>query len=393
MNSSMGRIKKLFSRRIALFALIALSVIFCFANLTSSPLAVWDEYTNFNVVYDTIGSENPLLLQLNGEPFFEKPPLWYYLAIFSTKLFGVHNLSLRIISALSGFFMILTVFYLGWKMFSYRAGIIAGFGLLATQHLWIVNHSIFSSHTLRTADLDALQLLFILLTVVAHFKFIKSNNHRWLITSGVLTGLGFLTKGPFALLPLCILNATLLIQTGKAALPVLLKANILTGAMILVTTAPWYLYMLSRFGNEFISRHIAYHLIQRTSEAIEGHHGNALFYITLLFRKDFFFSGELLLLSSIIFLRPGRYRPKLNNNFSLVYCLIAVLLMMLTTIVIQTKLSWYIFPLYPFAALLIGKMYADLSDQKMVISKILRIITIVLLVIQMGITGYTILVQ
>ncbi|MFC1780553.1 hypothetical protein ACFLY9_02570, partial [Patescibacteria group bacterium] len=66
--------------------LLILSFIFCFYNLSRPPLETWDEYTNFNVIYDTVESSSgfnapALNLSLNQDPFLEKPPLWYYLTM------------------------------------------------------------------------------------------------------------------------------------------------------------------------------------------------------------------------------------------------------------------------------------------------------------------------
>lgn len=375
--------------------LVILSALFSFANLTTQPLAIWDEYTNFNVVYDTIDSDSGLVLQYNGEPFFEKPPLWYWLTMEATNLWGINNFSVRVVSATAGFLSILLVCYLGWKMFSPKAGIVAGFVMLATPQLFLRNTHIFATHTFRSADLDALQILFMLLTTLSLYCItLNRNRYIWAIFSGIFTGLAFLTKGPFAFIPpllffmFSLLNFTrekpLIVRGLQPAASCLLFA-----VSCLLIIIPWHLAMVHHYGSEFITNYLSYHMLSRTTQALEGHHESLLFYLKLLFRKDFFFSGEVLFIAMISL--ALKYKRKLLQSFGLFYSYGTVLSLLIIITLIQTKLAWYLLPLYPFTALLIGKFWECISERKELRFKTLSVLITIVLLVQIVFVGWKIL--
>jgi len=349
---------------ISLTILLSLSIIFCFTNLKSQKLERWDEYTNFSVVYDTIESDDELILTQNGEPFFEKPPLWYYLSIASTELFGLNLFALRFVSALSGVLLIMFIWYMGYKMFSFTSGIVAGFSLLATSHLFIPNPAgVFSSHTLRSADLDALQLLFIMISAFS-FYMILSQPKKWLFwtsISSIYTSLAFLTKGPFALLPPLLFFSYIAIQQvldkKDKALNNCQWKNIVIifitflGQSLLIT-APWHIAMYIRFKDEFVSSYFGYHMLIRGFTTIEEHYGRFYYYIRILLDPRFGFLGIATIISSIIIIK--NFGMKILHSYPLYMTLGGLSICFLIISIIQTKLAWYVFYLYPLGALLVG---------------------------------------
>ncbi|MBN2016504.1 glycosyltransferase family 39 protein [Candidatus Dojkabacteria bacterium] len=379
--------------------LLALAIFFCFYKLSKPELETWDEYIYFGVIYDTVESRDHLILKKNNwytfrkecpdlsedqassptctytkqtsDKFFEKPLLWFYLALISTKVFGINNFSVRIISALSGLGIVALVFYLGWKMFSYKAGLVAAFSTLATRHLFLESSKIFSTHSFRTADMDALQLLLIMLSFWSFWqsmRFTREKKYSLLALAGILTGLGLLTKGPFALIPLITFSLYQLLNYKRAKIKQLLISFLIIIFTLLIITLPWHIYMHIRFGEEFWNSYIGYHVIKRGISSLEGHTEPWYFYITLLFRKDFFFSGELLLVSLAYLVK--KYSASLVTiNYSLFSCLIAPFITLILITIIQTKISWYVFPAYPFMFLLIGKSFEEFFGIK---NKVLR---------------------
>lgn len=375
--------------KILLFTiLLCTTSILCFYNLSKPPLALWDEYTNFNVVCDTLDSDNTLILKKSDNYFFEKPPLWYYLTMFSAKIFGLNNFSIRFISAVSGFFLIMLIFYLGWKMFSYNAGIIAAFSTLAARHLFLANPYIFSTHSLRSADLDALLLLFIILSALGFYNFIKlKNKYFWLITAAIFSGFGFLTKGPFALIPAIAFFTFQLINHKKVSFKKIIKQFLIFNFTFLILVLPWHIYMYAKFRNEFLDNYFFYHVLNRGISALEGHNEGIFFYIRLLFRRDFFFSGEIFLLAVIYLI--SKYKSLIIKDFKLFFCFTASLLVILIISTVQTKLSWYIFPFYPFAALIIGKFFNDLPLIRVKWIEVLIILIIIITIILQIVSALT----
>jgi len=351
------------SKKLHLLILIFITFIFSFFNVSKSKIEVWDEYTNFNVVYDTIKSKSFPLLTLQDEYFLEKPPLWYWLTIFSTKIFGINNFSLRSISALSGFCLILITYSLGKKIFSHKVGLISSLALLSIRQLFIVNTSLFSTHLIRSADLDSLQILFLLLTTFSLIRlYEEEKNNFWIIISAILTSLGFLTKGPFSLIPISIyilfyiLNRKLIVKDRF-----LINVSIFCMTFVAITL-PWHIFMYLKFRSEFINEYFLYHIIKRGFSTIEEHYGDIFYYVRIIFRKDFYFSGEVLIISFIYFL--GKYKKKILKDFKLFTILSTSIAFFIIPTLIQTKLAWYILPFYPYSSIVLGKFLEDLSKKE-----------------------------
>lgn len=369
------------SKKLHLLILIFIAFLFLFYNFSRRKIEVWDEYTNFNVVYDTIDSDSFPLLTLRNEYFLEKPPLWYWLTIFSTNIFGINNFSLRFISALSGSFLIIPTYFLGKKLFSHKIGIFASLVLLSIRQLFIVNTSLFSTHLIRSGDLDSLQILLLLLTTFSFVKFHENkSNYFWMVASAIFTSFGFLTKGPFSLIPISlyilfyILNKKLIIRDRF-----LLNVLIFTVAF-LVITFPWHIFMYLKFRDEFINEYFLYHMIKRGFSTIEEHYGDILYYIRILLRKDFYFSGEVLIISFIYFIK--KHKKKIISNFKLFTTLSTSIAFFIIPTLIQTKLVWYILPFYPYSSIILGKFIGDLSkNNKNPIIKLIIILVVGIIVI------------
>ena len=331
--------------KILVFALfVGISLFFCFANLGAHKLERWDEATNVIVATDLSETGDVFSMTLDGEPFFEKPPVWYFLTSVVVRIFGMDLAFFRLISAISGFGTIMLVFGLGYKKIGFSAGIISGLVLISSRQLFSVNENVFSTHNFRSADLDSLFIFLILLS----FVFIwKSWSKKSLVLSGIIAGLAFLTKGPLAILPLAII-ILFQIRNNKSW-----KDLYFLLVPFLIVIIPWHLIMVLIHGGEFISEYLGYHLLNRASVALEGHSNSFFYYFELLFNPKLFFSGLFLIISMIQI-----YRDRLLKKFFYFSIFFGIIFIFGIITLVQTKLSWYILPLYPFAALSIGYFYS-----------------------------------
>ncbi|OIP96344.1 hypothetical protein AUK40_05110 [Candidatus Wirthbacteria bacterium CG2_30_54_11] len=338
--------------------LLVLAAFFCFHNLGHLPLAQWDERTNVRVVRAPLGYGHPLDLMLGGKPFFEKTPLWYYSTEATVLLLGDGNWQLRLVSALAGFLLILGVAHAGWRLWGAGAGLLAGAMLLATPHLWVRNVTgYFSTHTLRSADVDPLFLLFLLLSWAATVKFVRQGNNHWLSLAAFAAGLAVMTKGPIGLLSLIVfgvwgvmtrrdaMSPFAQVTEDKNRVPTLLMP---ATAAFLLTVLPWYLWMYVRYGWTFIDQHFGYHLLQRIGVTLENHSEHWWFYLKLLSDPQVFPCALWLVLALGAALSSKKWKQD-YVTFSLTTLVISLIVLMTLA---QTRIAWYILPVYPFAALL-----------------------------------------
>ena len=313
----------------------------CFFNLGKLPPQRWDEQTNIHVVNTIVSKQLFPALLLDGSPFFEKPPLWYWSTFIVSVLFPNSITAIRSVSAASGLlFIMFTVWAARW-WWGDIAGIVSWAILITTDHLFVNNPGgIFSTHTLRSADLDSLFILFLVLSFIASLTHVSPGLKG--IATGTFSALAILTKGPLGLLPFIFLS--------RKSLP---YALVLCALLVI----PWYAYMTAMYGWQFISTHIFYHLVQRSIVPIEGHNNPWWYFISILTNRTFFLSWEIVAMSVVWLLMNGLYTSDLRIR--------AVITMLLLCLIIptatQTRLAWYILPFYPFAALTVGAFAESLS--------------------------------
>lgn len=332
-----------FLRASLLLICIGITLYRLFFDLGRLPAERWDEETNLHVVNTIIALHIFPALSLDGSPFFEKPPLWYWTAAVSGMLFSDSLIAIRTISAIAGFLTISIIAWTATKWWGAIAGFTSWFVLITTNHIFIKNPAgIFSTHTFRSADVDSLYIFFLTLSFIASCS--QLNFRSKSLLTGVFSALAILTKGPIGVLPFIFLPKKSLFQ-----------------AIIICTilVIPWYTYMTVTFGQPFISTHILYHLIQRSMSPIEGHTNPWWYFVSLLTNRAFFLSWELAFLSVIW---PIIHRTHVHDRLVRATIVMFILCLIIPSAA-QTRLAWYILPFYPFAALSIGALAASFHDQ------------------------------
>src|SRR2546430_9612303 len=104
--------------RIAWAALIVVTLAFCyFSNLGAIGFVGPDEPGYAWIARDMAESGDWVTPRLYGEPWFEKPVLYYWMAAASFKLFGVSEAAARLPSALCALFATLSLAWLAWRVY------------------------------------------------------------------------------------------------------------------------------------------------------------------------------------------------------------------------------------------------------------------------------------
>ncbi len=339
-------------RLIRLFIIFALSLVTVyrlFFGLGDKPIERWDEETNINVVSDSITQNNFPVLYLGSKPFFEKPPLWYFLNSVIAKTSGISNTSMRLTSAVSGLLIILVSAYLAWYWWGNIAMIITWTVLLTSEQLFTTNvGGYFATHTLRSADLDALQILFLLIAFLAA---VQMKGRLVPLILGISSGLAILTKGPMGLLPIVFLSILLLTKRK-----IDWRSLLISWLSLALVVLPWYTFMTIKFGNDFLLENMGYHISERVLTPLEGHQASIWFYGEILGSGNIFPAGILLLISLVWIVVRKKYK-----NRRLFFLTLMVISCFVIPSIVQTKLAWYILPIYPFAAMLIGAFFEDVT--------------------------------
>lgn len=174
--------------------------------------------------------------QINGIPYFEKPPFKYWLMATSFGLFGVHDWSARLPVALAAILLCFVTARLARWAFDAKVGLYAGLVLSTCVGLFLFTRVMISDGMLSLSILLALWCFLCLMEPD------EENPRRWAIAMGACLGLGVLIKGLLALvIPVGAVAAYLLVtrelfrwETWKRLhLPAMAGIGLLVGA-------PWH---------------------------------------------------------------------------------------------------------------------------------------------------------
>jgi 4-amino-4-deoxy-L-arabinose transferase-like glycosyltransferase len=191
--------------------------------------------------YASIGREMALTgdwvtPRLWGQPWFEKPPLLYWMVALGFKAGLGDDLAPRLPVALFGAGFVLFFFHQLRREFGERPALYAS-GMLATSAGWLAYSHVAVTDIPLAAPFSAALLLCL--------PWVRSGGRRGLFVAGLFLGLAVLAKG---LVPL-VLIAPLLLVAGRRW-PNLF---ILAGAAVLVA-GPWYVLCYLQNGDLFRRR-------------------------------------------------------------------------------------------------------------------------------------------
>lgn len=344
-------------QKILFLLLLLISLFLFFYQLDKTSLVRWDEQTNYFVITSTLRTKTPWILKLGEAMFFEKPPLWYYVLLPLGKIFGTTPLLLRVTTAFIGVSITILIFWVGKKVYTLRTGFLAAFFFLTIPQLFFTNpNGVFATHTLRSGDMDGLFIVFIILAL---FFFSQSFENKKYFYYGIgWSSLAIMTKGPIGILPILIFIMVNFFQKTKMSFT--LKIFLQSLLIYLLITLPWHLFMYLKFGESFVYEYFWYHLLGRATTTLEGHFEPWWFYLKILGTRNFFFLPELSLVATTIVLTNKKLLQ--NKGTQLFIAFIIVLLGLIT--ITKTRLAWYLLPLYPFLALMVGHGLDNLPQLK-----------------------------
>ena len=330
--------------------LLVFSLLF-FTSLQGPTIIDYDEGVYAAVSRTMFEQFEPIIPELNGEGFFEKPPMLYWTQMLGYKLFGITSLGARFFNAAAALATLL-VFYFGAAAPLGRR--------LAFKATLLLGSSIIFIYLTRVAMTDMLLTFFLVSCLIVAWNGVE----RYLILGtgaplfwlGCLAaGLAMLSKGAIgALFPL--LTALIyLISIGKPLL-LLQRKWFIPGALILVLTGlSWYL-LLGLFhpqGFSFMKELFVEHHLGRFSSTMEGHGGPIFYYLIVLFIGFMPWFGYLLL---GFFRLPLRTAGNPGHRFLRLFTIFSLLVLVFFSAA-ATKLPNYILPALPGFALVIAYLF------------------------------------
>jgi 4-amino-4-deoxy-L-arabinose transferase-like glycosyltransferase len=115
-----------------------LAALFFIPNLGNTHLFDWDEINFAESAREMLLTGNYLRVQVDFQPFWEKPPLFIWLQVVSMSVFGVNEFAARFPNTIMGIVTLLTFFYIGKRLIDARFGFLWALAYLGsfTPHLY-----------------------------------------------------------------------------------------------------------------------------------------------------------------------------------------------------------------------------------------------------------------
>jgi len=334
-----------------ILGILAFSMIF-FINLGSGVLQTADEQTYSQWAYHMVKTGDYLTPWADGAISFVigKPPLLMWLMSLSYQVFGVTNFASRIWSAGFGAMSLVIIYFLGKKLYNRPVGFVSAL-VLGT----FLTYFVFARYAMTDIPLTCFALASIYFFVLSEGK---ENVVRNAVFSGLFFGLALMTKQLAALLiPLIIV--AYLVATRKNLRFLFTKAFNLFWSIGILLFSPWLIYMAVRFGNQFWQWYFIYADVTRSAGTLEGHFAGYLFYFNFLFHNENWL--WLALLPIAMGLCAYNTFFKRSKQDTLIFLWIAIVLLVFSFA--QTKIYWYIMPVFPAFAIAISSLLYQLASK------------------------------
>ena len=303
----------------------------------------YDETTYAEVLHENLIRQDFLSFTYGGQPWFEKPPLYFWLAGASTAVFGENELAMRLPSALFIIFSIVLVWFITFELTkSKRSAFFSSAILLSTAYF------VFAGRQVR---LDVPVTFAILLSLYSFIRGLK--NPKWFLGLGFGLAIGVLFKSVIGLLALPIIFIfSVVYGEWKWARDKFFWASI---AFAFLLVLPWHLYESIKFGSRFWGEYLFTHVLGRVTgnlafgeEASFFYHLKQLFIVAQPWFLVFLFLG-------IFFV--AKYRSKIFQQKFEVFNLISALFILIIFHIPGTILLYYFIPMFPFLAMFVGSNF------------------------------------
>ncbi|HLP52092.1 MAG TPA: glycosyltransferase family 39 protein [Chitinophagales bacterium] len=315
--------------------LIAIGALLFIPSIGTVHLFDWDEINFAESAREMLLTQNYRMVQINFQPFYEKPPLFIWLQAISMSYFGVNEFAARLPNAVCGIITMLVVFNAGRHVFKSQLGV-----------LWAILFacSMLPQIYFKSGIIDPVFNLFIFLGIFFIYKLTIQNdfednrtrrrNRRWnLVLSALFIGLATLTKGPVAILVL-VLTASTYFFVHRGKLKIELSEMLMWWVLVSIVVVTWLSFEIKANGLTFVDEFVKYQI--RLFSTSDAGHGGPFYYhfVALLIGV---FPASALIFDSF---KKNAHDDSTQHYFKrwMIYLLVVVLLLFS---IVKTKILHY----------------------------------------------------
>jgi 4-amino-4-deoxy-L-arabinose transferase-like glycosyltransferase len=329
---------------LGLLGLLALAAALLLPGLGSAPLERAEIYF-VDVARAMVERGDYLVPHYQGEPFFDKPPLTYWLMAAAFRLFGSSLQVARMVPLVATLMVIAATVWLGTLLVGRRSALRGGL-VLTTTCVFIGFGRVAMSDMLLTLW----STLALTLALLAH----RRSAAAWVVPAlGMVLGLGFLTKGPIALLLPGL--GILVLAWYRRHLPFPPGPVALAQAVLLFALLGlgWFGLVYLRLGSGPLEYFFLRENLARFAGETYDAGRPAWYYLATYLGEGLPWSLFLPLALWRDWRKPAASAPEQGARFLAVW----LGLMLVPISLSRGKIDYYLLPLYPAASLLLGRYF------------------------------------
>jgi len=313
-----------------------LAVTLMMSKLGGNGLATYDDAFYAQKAKEILITGDWMTMHYDGNPHFENPPFFMWLIAGSYITFGINEYAAKFPSAFMGVMTVLLIYLVGRYMFNEWVGFYSALILSTTN--------IFTRYAGR-AMMDVTLSFFVTLALFAMVLGIRKSP-RYFLLWGLCVSVSVLIKSVLGFFPAVI---TLLFILSTKRWRVFANPYFIIGSISIgVLGCSWYINQSILYGNVFLKVHFGWLIFQRgfevQPEAWDAH---------LSYAKDLMEYYWPWLPVFIVGIWKFSKRV-LHNDEAEILCLIWVMTIFLTMSYMQTRVMWYIMPIFPATSMMCG---------------------------------------
>ncbi len=326
-----------------LFAAIIVVAAFVYLwNLNALPFTDYDEATYAQVTRDTIASGDINTLNRFTDTWFEKPPLYFWMAMGSTSLFGTEEYAYRLPSAIMAILGIAFFWLLVRKLT--RNSLTA---TIACLILMVASFYYISARQVRL-DIPAITMIIASLTALVY----GWKQKKLLLFIAPALAVGFFFKSFLILFAIPVLIIFSLFYKNFSWLAS--RYFWIGVAIAIAIVVPWHWWQWAHWGEIFASQYFGYHVLERFGTGIaEVKIFDPIGYIQLLF-----IHGQPWISAFVLLFIFGIWKyiktPKSERSPLILATSISILIIFIIVSFGKTRILTYMLPIFPFIAIVVG---------------------------------------
>lgn len=332
-----------------LFVLLSLLILVWFGALDYRKLVLTDEGRYAEIPREMVASGDWVTPRLNDLKYFEKPPLQYWTTATAYTVFGEHQWTARLWTALTGFLGVLLVGYTGMRLFGREAGLYAAL-ICASSGLYVLMGN------LNTLDMGV--TFFMTLGICTLLIAQQDGQPRWMLLAWAALALAVLSKG---LMGLVLPGAALFLYSLlNRDVRVWLRMHWLGGmGVFLLLAVPWFVLVM-RANPEFFDFFFIHEHFERFTSKVHGRYQPWHYFIPILLLG--MLPWTLLMFDALrTAWKQGRAKVFSAHRFLLVWVVFIYLFFSIS----DSKLPSYLLPMLPALALLMGGHLVQITPRRL----------------------------